>query len=66
MVPRARRVIDPSIAGYSSGTLPLVSVIEAAETLWSVEAELVSAEYELGLAWARLNRATAAKGGLRP
>jgi len=66
VVPRARRVIDPSIAGYSSGTLPLVSVIEAAETLWSVEAELVSAEYELGLAWARLNRATAAKGGLRP
>jgi len=65
VLPRTRRVIDPSIAGYSSGTLPLVSVIEAAETLWSVEAELISAEFELGLAWARLNRATATNGGPR-
>jgi outer membrane protein TolC len=65
VIPRARRVIDPSIAGYSSGTLPLVSVIEAAEALWSAEAELVSAEFELGFAWARLNRATAASGGPR-
>lgn len=66
VVPRTRRIIEPSIAGYSSGTLPLVSVIDAAGTLWSVEAELISAELELGLAWARLNRATAANGGLRP
>ncbi len=64
VLPRTRRVIDPSIAAYSSGTLPLVSVIEAAETLWSVEAELVSAELELGLAWARLNRATAKNGAV--
>lgn len=59
IVPRARRMIEPSLAGYSAGTLPLVSVIEAAQTLWSTEAELVSAELELGVAWARLRRAVA-------
>jgi cobalt-zinc-cadmium efflux system outer membrane protein len=65
ILPRARRVIGPSLAGYSAGTLPLVSVIESAQALWSTEAELVSAELELGLAWARLNRAIAG-GGPRP
>jgi outer membrane protein TolC len=65
VIPRARRVIDPSIAAYSSGTLPLVSVLEAAGALWSAEAELVAAELELGLAWARLNRATATNGESR-
>lgn len=59
IVPRARRVIEPSLAGYAAGTLPLVSVIEAARTLWSTEAELISAQFELGFAWARLNRAIA-------
>jgi len=65
IVPRARQVIEPSLAGYSSGTLPLVSVIEAGQTLWSVQAELISAEFELGFAWARLHRAIA-KGATRP
>lgn len=65
VIPRARRLVEPSLAGYSAGTLPLVSVIEAAQTLWSAEAELISAEYELGFAWARLDRATAS-GALRP
>lgn len=59
IVPRARRLIEPSLTGYSAGTLPLVSVIEAAQTLWSVEAELISAEFDLGFAWARLHRAIA-------
>lgn len=58
VVPRARRVIEPSLSGYAAGTLPLVSVIEAVQTLWSAQAELVSAEAELGFAWARLHRAT--------
>jgi len=65
VAPRARRVIEPSLAGYSSGTLSLLSVIEAAQTLRSVEAELIAAEFELGLAWARLHRAIA-KGAPRP
>lgn len=56
IVPRARRMMEPSLAGYASGALPLVGVIEAAQTLWSAEAELVAAEIDLGLAWARFNR----------
>jgi outer membrane protein TolC len=58
VVPRARQAIDPTLAGYAAGQLPLVSVIDAAQTLWSVEAELAAAELGLGLSWARLKRAT--------
>lgn len=57
VLPRARQAIDPSVSAYAAGTLPLVSVIDAAQALWSIEAGLVSAEFELGLAWARFQRA---------
>ncbi len=57
VLPRARQSIDPSVAAYAAGTMPLVSVLDAAQTLWSLQAELVNAELELGLAWARLRRA---------
>jgi outer membrane protein, heavy metal efflux system len=65
ILPRARRVIEPSLASYATGTLSLASVIEATQTLWSAEAELVAAELELGAAWARLDRATG-NGADRP
>ncbi len=57
VLPRARQAIDPSVSAYGAGTMPLVSVLDTAQALWSLEAELVSAEFELGLAWARLQRA---------
>ena len=57
VLPRARMVIEPAVAGYSAGQLPLVSVIEAVQALWRVEADLIAADTELGLAWARLGRA---------
>ena len=57
VLPRARRAIEPSISAYAAGTLPLTSVIDAAQALWSLQAELVTAESELGMAWARLHRA---------
>jgi cobalt-zinc-cadmium efflux system outer membrane protein len=57
VLPRARQAIDPSVSAYAAGTMPLVSVIDTAQALWSIEAELVAAEFELGLAWARLQRA---------
>jgi outer membrane protein TolC len=57
VVPRARRVIEPVLSGYAAGTLPLVSVVEAVAAVWSAQEELVSAEAELGFAWARLQRA---------
>jgi outer membrane protein, heavy metal efflux system len=57
VLPRARMAIEPAVAGYASGQLPLVSVIEAVQALWLVQSDLVLADMELGLAWARLGRA---------
>ncbi|HMD11358.1 MAG TPA: TolC family protein, partial [Marmoricola sp.] len=57
VLPRARLAIEPAVAGYASGRLPLVSVIEAVQALWVVQSDLITAETELGLAWARLGRA---------
>ena len=64
VLPRARLAIDPAVAGYTAGRLPLVSVIEAVQALWLVEADLITAETELGLAWARLGRAIGAYEGI--
>jgi outer membrane protein TolC len=58
VVPRAQAAIAPSLAAYSAGQVPLVSVIEAAQALWSFERELAMARAELGISWARLRRAT--------
>lgn len=58
VVPRAQQVIAPTLAAYSAGQVPLVSVVEAAQALWSSERELAMARAELGIAWARLRRAT--------
>lgn len=63
VVPRAKAAIEPTLAAYTTGQLPLVSVLEAAQTLWAAQMDLASAERQLGEAWARLARATA-KGGL--
>jgi outer membrane protein, heavy metal efflux system len=61
VVPRARMALEPALAAYSSGTTILATVIDAAQALWSAEAELVMAETNLGLAWARLERAVGRK-----
>jgi cobalt-zinc-cadmium efflux system outer membrane protein len=66
VLPRARQAIDPVLGAYGAGTVPLASVIDAAQALWSLEAERVMAEVELGLAWARFQRAQGAlEGGER-
>lgn len=57
VLPLAERAIAPSLAGYGTGNLPLVSVIEAARALWGSEGDLIDAEVVLGLACARLDRA---------
>ncbi len=57
VLPRAQMAIEPAVAGYTAGQLPLVSVIEAVQVLWLVRADLIMADTELGLAWARLGRA---------
>jgi outer membrane protein TolC len=57
VLPRARLAIEPAVASYASGQLPLVSVIEAVQALWLVQSDLIAADTQLGLAWARLGRA---------
>jgi len=57
-VPRAEQVIAPTLAAYSAGQVPLVSVVEAAQALWMAQTDLVMARAELGIAWARLRRAS--------
>jgi cobalt-zinc-cadmium efflux system outer membrane protein len=57
VLPRARMAIEPAVAGYAAGQLPLVSVIEAVQALWAVQSDLIAADTALGLAWARLGRA---------
>jgi outer membrane protein TolC len=57
VLPRARMTIEPAVAGYAAGSLPLVSVIEAAQALWLVQSDLIAADTEVGLAITRLGRA---------
>jgi outer membrane protein, heavy metal efflux system len=57
VLPRARMVVEPAVAGYASGQLPLVSVIEAIQALWLTQSDLITADTALGLAWVRVGRA---------
>jgi outer membrane protein TolC len=65
VLPRARMAIEPAVAGYAAGQLPLVSVIEAVQALWLVQSDLIAADIELGVAWARLGRALGSYEGIR-
>lgn len=65
IVPRARMAVRPALAGFSSGTGVLSNVLEAIQTQWSVEAELVMAETNLALAWVKLDRARGQMQNLR-
>ena len=64
VLPRARMAIEPAVAGYAAGQLPLVSVIEAVQALWLVQSDLILADTELGLAWARVGRAIGSFEGI--
>jgi cobalt-zinc-cadmium efflux system outer membrane protein len=56
VLPRARMAIEPAVASYAAGQLPLVSVIEAIQALRIVQSDLIAADTQLGLAWVRLRR----------
>jgi outer membrane protein TolC len=64
VLPRARMAIEPAVAGYTSGQLPLVSVIEAVQALWLIQSDLIAADAELGLALTRLGRAIGSYEGV--
>ena len=66
VLPRARMAIQPAIAGYAAGQLPLVSVIEAVQALWFVQADAIAADTEVGLAWVRFGRAIGSLEGIAP
>jgi outer membrane protein, heavy metal efflux system len=66
VLPRARLAIEPAVASYAAGQLPLVSVIEAVQALWLVQADLIAADIELGLAWTRLGRAVGSYEAIVP
>ena len=66
VLPRARMAIQPAISSYASGQLPLVSVIEAVQALWLVQADVIDAEVAVGLAWARFGRAIGSFEGIAP
>ena len=65
VMPRARMAIEPVVAGYAAGRLPLVTVIEAVQALWSVQSALITADADTGLAWARLGRAIGSYEAIR-
>jgi outer membrane protein, heavy metal efflux system len=57
VVPRARQAQEPALAAYASGTGSMAAVIDAAQAQWAAEIELLMMEIDLGLAWAKLQRA---------
>jgi cobalt-zinc-cadmium efflux system outer membrane protein len=66
VLPRARYAIDPALSSYAAGRLPLVSVLEAVQTLRAAQSDLIESDVELGLAWARLGRAMGTQEGIAP
>lgn len=58
VVPRAKEANAATLAAYSASQEPLVAVIESAQALWEAQRDLAMARAQLGLAWARLARAT--------
>ena len=64
VLPRARMAVEPAVSGYGAGRLPLVSVIEAVQALWSLQSDLIATDTELALAWARLGRAVGSYEGI--
>lgn len=62
VVPKSKLAVEATLAAYVSGQLPLVSVVESAQALWMAQGDLIMAEAELGVSWARLDRALGVSG----
>lgn len=57
VLPRSRTAVRSALAAYGSGTGSLEAVVDALRQQWMAEEDVVMAESELMLAWARLDRA---------
>ncbi|MBC7171052.1 MAG: TolC family protein, partial [Polyangiaceae bacterium] len=62
VLPRSRQAVDAVITSYAAAQLPLVSVLDSVQSLWSSEWALIEAEVALCLAHVRLERATGTIG----
>ena len=60
IVPRAQMAVDASLSAYAAGHGSLVSVIEAARTVWAARSELVMAETAVAKAQSQLERTVGA------
>jgi cobalt-zinc-cadmium efflux system outer membrane protein len=63
VLPPANQAVVAATASYGAGQLALVTVLEAMRALFEARMQGVMAEVNLGLAWARLERATGQLGG---
>lgn len=66
VLPRARFAIDPALSAYAAGRVPLVSVLETVQALWSVQSELIESELMIGITSARLARAVGTYEAILP
>lgn len=57
VVPRTSLAVRSALGAYGAGTGSLEAVVDAVRQQWLAEGEVVMAESELMLAWARLDRA---------
>lgn len=57
VVPRSRLAVRSALGAFGAGTGSLEAVVDAVRQQWLAEGEVVMAESELMLAWARLDRA---------
>lgn len=60
IVPRAQMAVDASLSAYAAGQGSLVSVIEAARSVWDARSELVMAETAVAKAQSQLERTVGA------
>jgi outer membrane protein TolC len=58
IIPRAREVVKSTTAAFGAGQATFLAVLDAARDLRDVRMEELMAEVRLGVAWARLRRAT--------
>ena len=65
IVPRAREVVKSTTAAFGSGQATFLAVLDAARDLRDVRMEELMADVRLGVAWARLRRATGELGVAR-
>jgi len=58
LLPLSRQGAQSQLAAYAAGQTPLISALSAQRALWEARLDEVMAQVSLGVAWARLRRAT--------